>query len=426
MYIYKAGVVGGGTMGAGIAQAISYGGLPVVLKDVSPAAVDKALAAARAIYQGRVDKGKMAPQELEAKMALITGATDLAAFKDVDLVIEAVPERLELKRQAFAELDRVCPPTAILASNTSALSISALGAATHRPEKVIGLHFFFPAHVMKLVEIIPGVVTAQETVEDATAFAEGLRKLPVRVNECPGFLVNRLLMPYLNEAVFCLQEGSATMPEIESAMTALGWPMGPFTLVDALGLDVCAEAGKVLLDGYGERMRPAALWTSLLDAKRFGRKSGAGFYRYAESSDPRAAGTADEALAQMLVQTASGGARASPGTSHEESPLAPATRRFSQERLMFGMVNEAILALQEGISSAADIDLAVVAGLGYPMSDGGILHYADRVGLDVVLAGLERFARELGPRFHPAYRLRQMVAAGLLGVKTKRGFFEYP
>ncbi len=411
MYIYKVGVVGGGTMGAGIAQVISYSGMPVVLKEMSQPLVDKALATARAIYQGRVDKGKMSPQDLEAKMALITGTTDLAAFKDVDLVIEAVPERLEIKRQVFTELDAVCPPTAILASNTSALSISALGAATQRPERVIGLHFFFPAHVMKLVEVIPGVLTGPETVEDATAFAEGLRKVPIRVNECPGFLVNRLLMPYLNEAVFCLQEGAAAMPAIESAMTAAGWPMGPFTLVDALGLDVCAEAGRVLLEGYGERMRPAVLWTSLLTAKRFGRKNGAGFYRYAETSDPATqhgrAGTADDALAQMIAAPS-------------------AARRFSPERLMFGMVNEAILTLQEGISTAADIDLAVVAGLGYPMADGGILHYADRVGLDTVLAGLEQFARELGPRFHPAYRLRQMVAAGLRGVTTKRGFFEYP
>lgn len=416
MYIYKAGVVGGGTMGAGIAQVISYSGMPVVLKEVSPPLVDKALATARAIYQGRVDKGKMSPQDLEAKMTLITGTTDPAAFKDVDLVIEAVPERLEIKRRVLAELDAVCPPTAILCSNTSALSISALGAATKRPDNVIGLHFFFPAHVMKLVEVIPGVATGPETVEDATAFAEGLRKVPIRVNECPGFLVNRLLMPYLNEAVFCLQEGAA-MPAIESAMTAAGWPMGPFTLVDALGLDVCAEAGQVLLAGYGERMRPAALWASLLEAQRFGRKRGAGFYRYAEQSDPKAAGTADEALTAMIAAV-SGGARA-------QDP-APATRSFSPERLMFGMVNEAVLALQEGISTAADIDLAVVAGLGYPMAEGGILHYADRIGLDAVLAGLETFATELGPRFHPAYRLRQMVAAGSLGVKTKRGFFEYP
>lgn len=409
MYIYKAGVVGGGTMGAGIAQVISYGGLPVVLKERSPELVEKALATARAIYQGRVDKGKMAPQELEGKMALITGTTSYDPFKAVDLVIEAVPERMELKRQVFAELDAACQPTAILASNTSALSISALGAATKRPDKVIGFHFFFPAQVMKLIEVIPGLLTAQETVDDATAFAESLRKLPVRVNECPGFLVNRLLMPYLNEAVYCLQDGTS-MVEIESAMTAQGWPMGPFTLVDALGLDVCAEAGKVLLEGYGERMQPAALWEALIAAKRFGRKSGAGFSRYDGAADPKAAGAEDPALAQMIAAVPRAG-RGRPA--------------FTPERLMYPMVNEAVLALQEGISSAADIDLAVVAGLGYPLAKGGILHYADTVGSDRILAGLEQFSRQLGPRFHPAHRLRRMVAAGTLGTKTKRGFFDY-
>lgn len=410
MYIYQAGVVGGGQMGAGIAQVISYSGMPVVLKEVSPPLVEKALATARAVYQQRVDKGKMPPQELEQKMALITGTTSDEAFKDVDLVIEAVPERLALKRQVFAALDAACPPHAILATNTSALSISALGAATKRPEKVVGLHFFFPAHIMKLVEVIPGVLTAQETVDDALAFAEGLRKLPVRVNECPGFLVNRLLMPYVNEAVVVLQEGAATAAEIESAMTALGWPMGPFTLVDAVGLDVCAEAGKVLLEGYGPRMQPAALWESLLTAKRFGRKSGAGFYRYDAAAEPAAAGAVDDALAALIAQAR--GRTPAPGA------------RFTPERLMYGMVNEAVLALQEGISTAADIDLAVVAGLGYPLQQGGILHYADAVGLDTVLAGLQAFEEALGPRFHPAYRLRQMVAAGTLGRKSGRGFFE--
>ena len=410
MYIYKAGGVGGGTMGAGIAQVISYSGLPVILKEQTPQLVDKALATARAIYQGRVDKGKMSPAELEAKMTLISGTTDYAAFKDVDLVIEAVPERLELKQQVFKDLDAACPPGAILASNTSALSISALGAATTRPEKVIGVHFFFPAHVMKLIEVIPGLLTSQETVDDATAFAESLRKLPVRVNECPGFLVNRLLMPYLNEAVYCLEEGAATMPQIEQAMTAEGWPMGPFTLVDALGLDVCAEAGKVLVQGYGERMQPAALWEELIAAKRLGRKNGAGFYRYAEASDARAAGAEDGTLRQLLATV---------------KPRARSGTRFTPQRLMYGMVNEAVWALQEQISSAADIDLAVIAGLGYPVDQGGILHYADRVGIDVILAGLEQFTRELGPRFHPAHRLRRMAAAGVVGVRTKRGFFDY-
>ncbi|MBI4313657.1 MAG: hypothetical protein HY594_02455 [Candidatus Omnitrophica bacterium] len=411
MYIYKAGVVGGGTMGAGIAQVISYSGVPVVLKEVTPELADKAVKIARSIYQGRVDKGKMSPQELESKMALISAVTDYAEFQDADIVIEAVPERMELKKKVFAELDRHCQPSAILASNTSALSISALASATKRPGKVIGIHFFFPAHVMKLIEVIPGLLTAQETVDDATAFSESLRKLPVRVNECPGFLVNRLLMPYLNEAVICLQEGSAALSEIEQAMMALGWPMGPFTLVDALGLDVCAEAGKVLLEGYGARMQPARLWEELIAANRLGRKNGAGFFRYAQAADTKSAGAEDEALKKLIAQ------------AQAAQPLQKG--KFSPERLMYGMVNEAVLSLQENVSTAADIDLGVVAGLGYPLERGGILHYADSAGVDNILQGLEAFTREFGFRFHPAHRLRRMVAAGLTGVGSKRGFFDY-
>ena len=434
MYIYKAAVVGGGTMGAGIAQVITYSGLPVVVKEVSPQLVEKTLAVIRGIYQGRVDKGKMSLQELEAKMALVTGTTSDDELKDADVVIEAVPERLELKKQVFAELDGVCQPSAMLASNTSSLPISALAAATKRPEKVVGIHFFFPAHVMKLIEIIPGLLTSQETVDDATAFAEGLRKLPVRVNECPGFLVNRLLMPYLNEAVYCLQEGIPAA-QIEQAMTGLGWPMGPFTLVDALGLDVCAEVGRIMLEGYGPRMQPAELWELLINAKRLGRKTGAGFYRYGDATPPPVLDPKDRPRDAAAGGKTGGGAKAADAPSEDEAlrgmiaqAQAKAGRKgaaFAPERLMYAMVNEAALALQEGISSPAEIDLAVVAGLGYPLDHGGILHYADEVGVDTVLAGLDRLTRELGPRFHPAHRLRRMAAAGLTGTKTKRGFFDY-
>ena len=208
MYIYKAAVVGAGAMGAEIAQAITFSGIPVLLKDIDQPRVDKGLDTIRKIYQRRVDRGKMTQEEMDQKMALVTGVTAYEAFKDVDLAIEAGPENLDLKRRIFTELDGLVPASAILASNTSSLSISALGAATKRPHKVIGMHFFYPAHIMKLVEVIPGLETSEETTADVTAFAEGLRKLPIRVNECPGFLVNRILMPYLNEAAFCVQEGS--------------------------------------------------------------------------------------------------------------------------------------------------------------------------------------------------------------------------
>lgn len=405
MYIYKTAVVGAGAMGAEIAQTITFSGVPVVLKDVDQPRVDKGLAVIRKIYQRRVDRGKMTAEELEQKMALVTGTTTNDALKDVDLVIEAVPEQLALKQRIFRELDGVIPETAMIASNTSSLSISALGAATKRPQHVIGMHFFYPAHIMKLVEVIPGLETSEEAVNDITVFAESLRKLPVRVNECPGFLVNRILMPYLNEAAFCVQEGGATPRQIDEAVTAFGLPMGPFTLVDHLGFDVCHEVVKVLVDAYGDRMQPAALWERVAAKGRLGAKSGAGFYLYGERAgqpDPEF----DAIVRELKQQTATPG-------------------EFSVHRVVLPMINEAIRCVEEHVCTAADVDLAVIAGLGFPQSKGGLLHYADEIGLETVLTELQRLAERFGARFWPSPLLKRKVAAGHFGKKTNKGFFEY-
>ncbi len=409
MAIYKVGVVGAGTMGAGIAQVISYNGVPVVLKEVNDEFLQRGMGTIRKVYEGRVAKKRMTPEELEQKMELVTPTTDYGSFKDVDLVIEAVPEILKIKLEIFRALDEHCPSSAILATNTSALSISGIGSATKRPDKVVGMHFFYPAHVMKLVEVIPGLITSDETVEEIVSFAEGLRKLPVKVKECPGFLVNRLLMPYLNEAVLALEEGAASIEQIDQAMKAEGWPMGPFTLIDALGLDICAEAGKVLWQGYGDRMKPAGVWARLLELKRFGRKSGKGFYDYTQG------GPADPGKPDPEIQKEIEAARKTGG----------AKGAFSAQRLMVLIINEAVLALQEGISSASEIEIGVMAGLGYPASKGGLLHAADAMGIDTLVDALDRYTQELGFRFHPSHRLRTMKNAGFLGVKTKRGFFNY-
>lgn len=403
MYIYKAGVVGAGTMGAEIAQVITYSGLPVVLKDVNQELVNKGIAKIRSIYESRVKKGKMTQQEVEQKMALVSGSTSNDAFKDVDIAIEAVPEKMEIKKQVFKDLDAVLPEGAILASNTSALSISELGGATKRPARVVGLHFFFPAHVMKLIEVIPGLATDDEVVNDVIAFSETLRKIPIRVNECAGFLINRLLMPYLNEAAYCLQEGAATLKEIDDAAVKFGLPMGPFTLVDNLGLDICSDVVQVLLGSYGNRMKPAEVWEKLYAKKRFGVKTGAGFYAYQGGDD----GVLQQCVKEAQAQTKKSGTK------------------FSIERIVYPMINEAVICLQEGVSKAADIDIGMIAGTGFPQDKGGILHYADKVGLDTVLKSLEQFHKEHGDRFWPAPMLRRMVAAGFLGEKSKRGFFEY-
>lgn len=403
MYIYKVGVIGAGTMGAQIAQVVSFAGTPVVLTDVNESLAQRGLQMVRTMYQARVDRGKMTPEQLEEKMLLVTASGTLAPLGEADLAVEAVSEDLRLKQNVFRELDRTCPPSAILASNTSALSISALGAATRRAGKVIGLHFFNPAYAMPLVEVIPGLATDQQTVEDLVGFAESIRKVPIVVKECAGFVVNRLLLPYLNEAILCLQEGVASCKDIDQDLAAFGMPVGPFTLLDTLGLDISLEVARTLHQSYGPRMTPAALLEALVKAGRLGVKTGKGFYDYS--------GAEDRELPALIQKIKAETGR--PGT------------RWARSRLLLAMVNEAVLALQEGVASARDMDLAMVAGTGFPNDKEGPLHFADRLGLDQVLRELEEFAHGLGSRFWPAPLLRRMVEAGFTGQIAGRGFFTY-
>jgi 3-hydroxyacyl-CoA dehydrogenase/enoyl-CoA hydratase/3-hydroxybutyryl-CoA epimerase len=406
MYIFKAGVVGAGFMGAEIAQVISYSGLPVVLKDVNQELLDNGLARIRDIYQRRVDKGKMDTSTLTEKMDLIQGSLTYDGFGDADIVIEAVPEKMDLKKQVFRELEEVCPESTIFASNTTALSISEMGAATKKPHKMVGMHFFSPAHIMKLVEVIPGLDTDEETVSDVVMFSESLRKIPVVVQECPGFLVNRLLMAYLNEAALCLEEGTATTREIDGAMVKWGWPTGPFTLMDMVGVDICYITGKYLTEEYGERLQAAKIFQKLYEAGRWGERTGAGFHGYGDQTE--------EPVNAMIKEI-------------QSQPGAVTGTEFSTDRLMMPMINEAVLCLQEHIASASDVDMAAIAGIGMKMGDErvGPLGAADKMGLDVVLEKMEQFKRELGPRFHPARLLRLKVRANHLGEKTGRGFLEH-
>jgi 3-hydroxyacyl-CoA dehydrogenase len=404
-YIYKAAIIGGGTMGGGIAQVVSYSGLPVIIKDINQEAVDKGIEAAREVYASRVKKGKMTESEMNQKMALISGTTTYEGFEDVDIVIEAVTENMKIKKQVFAELDEKTPSHCILASNTSALSISELASATKRPDKVIGMHFFNPAPVMKLVEIIPGLETSEDTINDLIQFTQELRKLPVRVEECAGFLVNRLLMPFFNEAVYAAQEGAASLEQIDADTTAHGMPMGPFFLADMLGVDVCDHVQHILFEEYGTRMAPAELLDRLYQAKRFGKKNGAGFYVYEEGSETFVA----EQIAEIQAKS---GIKGTP---------------YSFERLILPMINEAAYALQEKVASPNDVDLAMMAGAGMADKTGpkGPLQIADEMGLDVVLAKMEEFHKLLGERFRPAPLLKRKVRAGHLGKKTGKGFKEY-
>ncbi|MDR4479929.1 MAG: 3-hydroxyacyl-CoA dehydrogenase NAD-binding domain-containing protein [Nitrospira sp.] len=407
MYIYKVGVVGAGTMGAQIAEVVSYAGVPVMLADIQEPLARRGVESVRAIYQARVDKAKMTPEQLDEKMLLVTAVSNLDGLNDVDLVIEAVSEDLTLKQRVFHELDRACSRSTILASNTSALSISAMGASTTRPGKVVGLHFFNPAYAMPLVEVIPGLATDTQTIDDTVSFAESLRKTPVIVKECAGFLVNRLLFPYLNEAVWCLQDGDASIQEIDQDMVAFGMPVGPFTLLDTVGLDIALDVARILHRSYGPRMVPAPLLDALVKAGRSGIKSGHGFYDYLSAENRRL----DPSLESLIEQV--------------RQHSGPQSLKWARSRLLLAMVNEAVTVLQEGVASARDIDLAMVAGTGFPNEKGGPLHVADQVGIDQVLRDLEKLRDNVGARFWPAPMLRRMVAAGFTGHLAGRGFFSY-
>jgi 3-hydroxyacyl-CoA dehydrogenase len=281
MSVFKAAVVGAGTMGGEIAQVIANSEIPVVLKDVDQKFVDQGLDKARSLWQGRVDAGKMEAAELERKLALITGTTSYDGFGDVDFVIEAVPELMEIKQAVFSELDEVTPGHAILSSNTSSLSITEMGEATGRPDKVVGFHFFFPASVMRLIEVIEGDDTSAETAQEAASFAQAIKKMPIRCGEAPGFVVNRILNSAASE-VWRFQEESGIDPkEVDKVVAeSKAAPMGPFFLGDLLGLDTVLHVAEYLQESYGDRFFVHKQMQELVAAGNLGAKTGKGFYEH--------------------------------------------------------------------------------------------------------------------------------------------------
>ncbi len=289
--IGRIGVVGAGTMGHGIAQVAVASGYEVVLADTAPAALERGMAQVAKGLGRLVDKGKLAAEQRDQALARLAAASDVAALAQVDLAIEAVVERLEVKLAVLAELDRVCPPHAILATNTSSISITRLAAGTRRPGQVIGMHFMNPVPLMQLIEVIRGLATTQDTYDAVEAAARRMGKTPVEVHDAPGFVSNRVLMPMINEAIFCLHEGVGKAEAIDQVMKlGMNHPMGPLALADLIGLDVCLDILRVLQQGFGDpKYRPCPLLVKMVDAGHLGRKSGRGFYDYAAPAAPAAA-----------------------------------------------------------------------------------------------------------------------------------------
>ncbi len=280
--IERIGVVGAGTMGHGIAQVAAQAGYQVTLVDAAPAALERGMAQIGKGLSRLVDKGKLAAADRDAALGRIAAAGDLGALAAVDLAVEAVVERLDVKRAVLGDLDRLTAPHAVLATNTSSISITRLATATRRPEKVIGMHFMNPVPVMQLIEVIRGLATDQPTYDAVAAAARRMGKTPVEVHDAPGFVSNRVLMPMINEAIFSLHEGVGKPEAIDQVMKlGMNHPMGPLALADLIGLDVCLDILRVLQEGFGDpKYRPCPLLVKMVDAGRLGRKSGRGFYDY--------------------------------------------------------------------------------------------------------------------------------------------------
>jgi 3-hydroxyacyl-CoA dehydrogenase len=405
MEISQIGVLGAGAMGSGIAQAVAQAGLPVKIMDLSEGLAKGGIEKIGKNLTRSVEKGKLSQQQKEEILKRIEPILDAKDLKDCGLIIEAVFEDLALKRSLFQQLDVLCPPEAIFASNTSTLSITRMAAGVARSGRFLGLHFFNPVPVMRLVEVIPGLQTSQETADQGIDFIKRIKKVPVLAKDCPGFLVNRIVMPYAGEAMLAAQEGAASPTEIDEAMKKAGFPMGPLALNDMVGIDVGVHTFPPMHEGYGEKFPIPVLFERLFQAGRLGLKSGKGIF---------VNGSVDDEFLEIIKKI--------------QSETGIKGTEFSPDRLILRQVNEAVCCLQEKIATAEGIDRAMVLGTGLPADEkgiGGPLHWADEMGLDWVLDRLSHYKDTLGSRFWPHFLLKQYVAAAYLGKKVKKGFFEY-
>ena len=386
--IEHAAVIGAGVMGAGIAQWLSTRGLRVVLRDIDPARVAAGMAGISKLFAEGVRHRSLTEHEARTAMDRITPAATEVALHGADIVIEAAVEKMGVKKAIFQRLDELTREDAVLATNTSALSVTELAAATRHPSRVVGVHFFNPVHKMQLVEVIVGDATAPEIAQRAVQFVQRIGKLPVVVRDRPGFLVNRILLPYLSEAGELFAAGADPVV-IDEAMLDFGMPMGPLRLTDEVGVDIAADVAATLAAAFPKRMRVPAILGGMIAAGMLGKKSGAGFYRYASGGEP-------------VVNPAA-------------LALRPAgtTPADLGERLALLMVNEAAACLGESVAaSAGDIDLAMVMGTGWAPFRGGPLRYADSLGAQRVFETLSKLAETAGPHYAPCALIAELAKTG--------------
>jgi len=380
--IASVGVIGAGTMGGGITMNFLNAGVPVVLLEMKQEALDKGLATIRRNYENSMKKGKLKPEQVEQRMALVTGTLSYDAFAQVDLVIEAVFENMDVKKTVFETLDKVCKPGAILASNTSYLNLDTIASFTRRPADVIGLHFFSPANVMRLLEVVRGAATAPDVLATSMALAKKIKKIAVVSGVCDGFIGNRMLAKYGMAAAGLINAG-ALPQQIDGALQKFGLAMGPFRMGDLAGLDIGWATRKRRAAEAGVPLQPSVA-DKLCEAGRFGQKTGSGWYRYeAGKRDP-----IPDAVTEQMIHDF----RAEQGITPRKIDDAEVV-----ERCIYALVNEGARILEEGIAArASDLDIVYLNGYGFPLHRGGPMLYADIVGLPNVVRALRRFAAEPG------------------------------
>lgn len=390
----RIGVLGGGLMGGGIAfVTATKAGLPVRIKDISHQGINQAMANAHGLLMPKVNKKQLRASQMQQQLARITGTLDYRGFERVDLVVEAVFESLDVKRQMVAEVEANCPQHTIFATNTSSLPIHQIAEGAERPGQVVGLHYFSPVHKMPLAEIIPHADTSPATVATALKLARAQGKTPIVVQDKAGFYVNRILAPYLNEAARLLLEGEP-IEAIDRALLDYGFPVGPLTLLDEVGIDVAAKISPILARELGERFTAPYAFGKLLDDKRHGKKNGRGFYRHDKKGKHK---PVDDSLYALLG-------------------IKPQSRLPAQdlaERCVLLMLNEAALALDEGVvASARDGDIGAIFGIGFPPFSGGPFYYMHQQGIQAVVDKMDEYSRKYGERFTPCEPLRKLAERG--------------
>ena len=397
--VKQAAVLGAGIMGGGIAYQSALKGTPIIMKDIADEALDLGMKEAGKLLAKRVDKGKMDAAKMGRVLSGIRPTLNYGDFGEVDVVVEAVVENEKIKQSVLAETEAQLKDGAVLASNTSTISITRLATALKKPENFAGMHFFNPVHVMPLVEIIRAEKTSDETVATLVAYAQNMGKNPIVVNDCPGFLVNRVLFPYFGGFGMLMRDG-ADFEAIDKVMQKFGWPMGPAYLMDVVGIDTGVHAAKVMADGFPDRMQHDFKDVSevLYENKRYGQKTGAGFYKYEEDKRGRPKKVADDTTWELI------------------KPHVAERREFDAEeiiaRMMIPMCTETVRCLEDNIvGSAAEADMAMIYGIGFPPFRGGPLRHIDAVGVKEFVALCDQYAH-LGKLYEAPQMLKDMAAEG--------------